>query len=149
MIKKEKCRKKKVKSKKNWKKRNECFGADFFVRKYGGKGLLRNLKNNSKMKRIISHTLFSKKKKTREQKKKEKWQEEKKQKMSSPICWMKNNILSDTSQQASKKCENWRNHFSRHRNIRQNKKNKCKTCPTNKGNRQNLVFFVTQQKEKV
>ena len=42
--------------------------------------------------------------------------------MSSPICWMKNNIFSDTSQRASKKCENWRNHFSRHRNIIQNKK---------------------------
>ena len=80
-------------------------------------------------------------KKRREQKNKEKWQKEKKQKMSSPICWMKNNFFSDTSQQASKKCENWRNHFSRHRNKRQNKKNKCKTCPTNKGNRQNRVFW--------
>ena len=74
----------------------------------------------------ITHS-FQKKKK-REQKKKEKWQKEKKLKM----FWLKNNIFSDTSQQASKKCENWRNHFSRHRNIRQNKKNKCKTCPTKK-----------------
>ena len=62
--------------------------------------------------------------------------------------WMKTKNFSDTSQQASQKCESWRNHFSRHRKTRQNKKNKCKTCPTNKGNRQNLVFFCdTTEKE--
>ena len=31
--------------------------------------------------------------------------------MSSPICWMNNNIFSDTSQQASKQYENWRPFF--------------------------------------
>ena len=35
-------------------------------------------------------------------------------KMSSPICWIKKQLfLVSTSQQDSKKCENWRNHFSR------------------------------------
>ena len=67
--------------------------------------------------------------------------------MSSPICWIKNNIFSDTSQQASKKCENWRDHFSRHRKTRQNKKNKCKTCPTIQGTRQNRVFGDKTEKE--
>ena len=40
--------------------------------------------------------------------------------MSSPICWMNNNIFSDTSQQASKKYENWRAFFVKHRKTKQN-----------------------------
>ena len=34
--------------------------------------------------------------------------------------------------------------FSRNRKIRQNKKNKCKTCPTKKDNK---VFFVENRKK--
>ena len=48
--------------------------------------------------------------------------------------------FSDTSQQASKKCENWRNHFQDTENMTKQEKNKCKTCPTTQGNRQNRVF---------
>ena len=57
------------------------------------------------------------------------------------------NFFSDTSQQASKKCENWRPFFKTQKN-KTKQENKCKTCPTNIGNRQNLVFFFdTTEKE--
>ena len=61
---------------------------------------------------------------------------------------MKNNIFSDTSQQASKKCENWRKHFSRHRKARQNKKIDVKHVQQTKET-DKIVFFVTTQKKKV
>ena len=84
----------------------------------GEKGRTRNFKQQVQNEKglFISHTLFKNKQKTREQKKKEKWQKEKKQKMSSPNNWVKNNIFSDTSQQASKKCKNWRPFFKRQKN---------------------------------
>ena len=49
------------KKKKDWKKINECFGADYFVGKNGGKGLTRNFKKSSKMKWIISNIFQTKK----------------------------------------------------------------------------------------
>ena len=54
--------------------------------------------------------------------------------------------FSDTSQQASKKCENWRNHFSRHRK-RQNKKKNVKHVQQIKET-DKIVFLVTRQKKK-
>ena len=63
--------------------------------------------------------------------------------MSSPICWMKYNIFSDTSQQASKNAKT-EELFSRHRKTRQKIKiNKCKTCP-----KKETVFFGDKTEKK-
>ena len=56
--KKEKCRKKKSETKKKTGKREmNVLELIFFVRKNGGKGMTRNFKKSSKLKRIISHFL--------------------------------------------------------------------------------------------
>ena len=47
--------------------------------------------------------------------------------MSSPICWTKNNIFQIHHNRQAKNAKTG-DLFSRNRKIRQNKKNKCKTC---------------------
>ena len=76
------------------------------------KGRTRNFKKSSKIKRMISHFLI----KNKRTKQESKWQKEKKQKMSSPIGWMKNNIFSDTSQQASKNAKTGETIFKTQKN---------------------------------
>ena len=114
-------------------------GADFFRDKNvkGEKGRTRNYKKQFKIEK--DYFTHSCQKKTREQKKKETWQKEKKQKMSSTNCWMKNDIFSDTSNRQAKK-RKLEKPFFKTQKTRQNKKNKCKTCPTKKET-DNKFFF--------
>ena len=86
-------KKKSETKKKEWKNKDEFFLVLIlsWEKVKGEKGRTRNFKKQFKNWKGLFHTLF--KKQTRAQKKKEKWQKEKKQKMSSPICWRKNNIF--------------------------------------------------------
>ena len=85
-------------------------------------------KNNSKIKRFISHTLF-KNKQTREQKK---------------IVGRKTTFFQIHHNKQAKNAKTG-DLFSRNRKIRQNKKNKCKTCPKKKKT-DNKVFFGEKRK---
>ena len=55
--------------------------------------------------------------------------------------------FSDTSQQAIKKCENWRNHFQDTENITQNKKINVKHVQQKKET-DKIVFLVRKEKQK-
>ena len=122
--------------KKKWnKQRTEKIMMNFGVRGWffrdkklkGEKGWTRNFKKQVENKKDY-FTRFCQKKKQEKRKKSEKWQIEKKQKMSFPRLKKQHFFRYITT--GKQKCENWRNHFSRHRKTRQNKKSKCKTCPT-------------------
>ena len=126
------------------------FGCWFYREKKvkGEKGRTRNFKKQFKNKKDYFTHSFQKKKTNKQENRKRKKNGRKRKSrrcLHQFVGWITTFFQIHHNRQA--KNAKTGDQFSRHRNIRQNKKNKCKTCPTKK-NRQQGFFGEKRKTEK-